>query len=68
MKLFFTLFLSLFLINGVQAQNGIVRGRVYNAQTNASVEGAKVKSAFDAMQLLGSNLKASAEKLGIIIQ
>lgn len=33
-----------------------------------SVEGAKVKSAFDAMQLLGSNLKAGAEKLGITIQ
>ena len=43
MKLFFTLTLTLFFFNGLFAQNGIVRGRVYNAQTNASVEGAKVQ-------------------------
>lgn len=33
-----------------------------------SVEGAKVKASLDAIQLLSSNLKAGAEKLGIIIQ
>lgn len=33
-----------------------------------SIEGAKVKSAVNAMQLLGSNLKAGAQKLGINIQ
>jgi hypothetical protein len=43
MKSFFTILISLFIINGFQAQNGIVRGRVYNAQTNASIEGAKVQ-------------------------
>lgn len=43
MKLIFTILLAFFLVNGIQAQNGIVRGRVYNAQTNVSVEGAKVQ-------------------------
>ena len=43
MKSFLTLLFSLFLISGFQAQNGIVRGRAYNAQTNASIEGAKVQ-------------------------
>ena len=43
MKLFFTLTLTLFIFSGFYAQNGIVRGRVYNAQTNASIEGAKVQ-------------------------
>ena len=43
MKSFITFLLTLFIFRGLQAQNGIVRGRVYNAQTNASVEGAKVQ-------------------------
>ena len=43
MKLFLTLTLTLFIFSGLYAQNGIVRGRVYNAQTNASIEGAKVQ-------------------------
>ncbi|MEY4659967.1 MAG: hypothetical protein RJB36_1733, partial [Bacteroidota bacterium] len=28
MKLIFTILLAFFLVNGIQAQNGIVRGRV----------------------------------------
>ena len=32
-----------------------------------STEGAKVKAAVDAMQLMGSNLKAAAQSLGITI-
>jgi hypothetical protein len=43
MKSFLTLLFSLVLISGFQAQNGLVRGRVFNAQTNASIEGAKVQ-------------------------
>jgi hypothetical protein len=43
MKSIFTLLFSLFLFTGIHAQNGLVRGRVFNAQTNASVEGAKVQ-------------------------
>ena len=43
MKSFFTFLFTVFIFSGLFAQNGIVRGRVYNAQTNASVDGAKVQ-------------------------
>ncbi|MCX8485635.1 MAG: TonB-dependent receptor, partial [Crocinitomicaceae bacterium] len=43
MKSFITFLLTLFIFSGLHAQNGSVRGRVYNAQTNAAVEGAKVQ-------------------------
>jgi hypothetical protein len=43
MKSFFTVLFTLFIFSVLQAQNGVVRGRVYNAQTNISIEGAKVQ-------------------------
>ena len=43
MKSLLSILFTLILIGGLQAQNGLVRGRVFNAQTNASIEGAKVQ-------------------------
>ena len=43
MKLLVTFLVTFFIITGFQAQNGVVRGRVFNALTNAGIENAKVQ-------------------------
>ena len=43
MKLLVTFLVTFFIITGFQAQNGVVRGRVFNSLTNAGIENAKVQ-------------------------
>jgi hypothetical protein len=68
MKLLVTFLVTFFIITGFQAQNGVVRGRVFNALTNAGIENAKVQlieQAKGAITLVDGTFELTGLKPGV---